>query len=303
VALAIVLMVGCKPQSPPEPKDDREAPVPVVPDDSKVPDETVGPPAVDPTSAEPEETEPQPEMVPDPQPPAAGEDTLDPGPEPEPKETSPPADAGAEGVPPEMTPSPDESPSPPEVAVEPKVEPTQETPIVPLPPADTLHEPTVVLSDHHAAMCMVSVGDEMPPMQLMTLDGTTQDLRDFLGEKLTVVVFWSTEQALGREQFERLQHETVSLFRGHGVNVLAINVGDTAEEIQQLYDEVGGTFACLIDADQSQFATIASSKLPRTYLLDAQARILWFDIEYSRAARRELRNAVYFFLQQASPVP
>jgi len=28
--------------------------------------------------------------------------------------------------------------------------------------------------------------------------------------------------------------------------------------------------------------------MPRTFLLDANGKVLWFDVEYSRAARRDL---------------
>jgi len=52
----------------------------------------------------------------------------------------------------------------------------------------------------------------------------------------------------------------------------------------------------LLDADGSAMAKVGLEKLPRTYLLDAQGKILWFDIEYSRSTRRELLEAVRFVL-------
>jgi hypothetical protein len=45
---------------------------------------------------------------------------------------------------------------------------------------------------------------------------------------------------------------------------------------------------------------VATEHLPRTYLLDAEGRILWFDLEYSRATARELINALHFFLENGS---
>ncbi len=32
--------------------------------------------------------------------------------------------------------------------------------------------------------------------------------------------------------------------------------------------------------------------MPRTYLVDSQGKILWFDMEYSRSTRRDLRDAI-----------
>jgi hypothetical protein len=43
---------------------------------------------------------------------------------------------------------------------------------------------------------------------------------------------------------------------------------------------------------------VASEKLPRTYLLDASGKILWFDIEYSRTTRQQLLSAIRFSLAQ-----
>ena len=39
-------------------------------------------------------------------------------------------------------------------------------------------------------------------------------------------------------------------------------------------------------------------RVSRTYLLDAQGKILWLDMEYSRATRYDLRNALHFYLQK-----
>ena len=36
----------------------------------------------------------------------------------------------------------------------------------------------------------------------------------------------------------------------------------------------------------------ARTPLPRIYVLDAQRRIAWFDIEYSEATRRELQQTL-----------
>jgi hypothetical protein len=48
----------------------------------------------------------------------------------------------------------------------------------------------------------------------------------------------------------------------------------------------------LLDAEGRAFAEVGSEKLPRTYLVDAQGKILWFDIEYSLSTRRELHQAL-----------
>jgi hypothetical protein len=48
----------------------------------------------------------------------------------------------------------------------------------------------------------------------------------------------------------------------------------------------------LLDADGKVFAEVGSEKLPRVYLVGSQGDILWFDIEYSHATRRELNQSL-----------
>ena len=55
--------------------------------------------------------------------------------------------------------------------------------------------------------------------------------------------------------------------------------------------EVG--FTSLLDTDGSLYSKVATQHQPRTYLLDADGKILWLDIEYSRSTARELSNAIH----------
>jgi peroxiredoxin len=149
---------------------------------------------------------------------------------------------------------------------------------------------------------LVKIGDFLPDIQLPDLSGEMKKLSDLRGARLTVVLFWSTREALGREQFRRFRVETAQLFRSSGVNVVAINVGDDADSVRKLYESAKADFPCLLDKEKSEFGSVATAKLPRTYLLDAQGRIVWLEMEYSCDARRELTNAVYFFLNARPPV-
>ena len=48
----------------------------------------------------------------------------------------------------------------------------------------------------------------------------------------------------------------------------------------------------LVDAKGKAFAQVGSRHLPRTFVLDPSGKIVWFDIEYSLATRRELQQAL-----------
>jgi peroxiredoxin len=161
-----------------------------------------------------------------------------------------------------------------------------------------LHQPSVVFSSEHAQTCKKLVGDAMPDLKLADLDAKDLSLGGLRGSKLTVVVFWSTKEALGREQFQKLESEALGRYRGHGVNVVAVNVGDEPDKVRQAYQAAKATFPCLVDKNKTAFAEVATGILPRTYLLAADGRILWMDLVYSSTTRRELNNAIHFYLQE-----
>lgn len=158
-------------------------------------------------------------------------------------------------------------------------------------------QPIVEMSQTHASTCLVAVGDTLPSVELPDLDGTTHKLTDLLGSRLTVAVFWDTKRAYAREQYEQLVREVVEPFGGLGVNVVAINAGDEAAAVRELASASDSSLTNLLDAERSVYQVVATQKLPRTYLLDASGKVLWMDIEYSRGTRRELENAIRYYLK------
>jgi peroxiredoxin len=152
--------------------------------------------------------------------------------------------------------------------------------------------PQVVLSERHAELCNIQVGDAMPAIQLPDLDGNQRELASLYGEKLTVVFFWKGDRALARSALADLGPDVTVPYAGRGVTVVGIAVEDTSEAAQQHVAQARVPFLNLLDTDGMAFAAVGSERLPRTYLLDAEGRILWFDIEYSRSTRRELQQAI-----------
>ncbi len=165
---------------------------------------------------------------------------------------------------------------------------------------EDLHPPKVVLSSAHAATCLIKQGDTFPSLTLPDMQGNQVHVASAYGDRLTVVVFWSLRQPYARDQFSRLQSEVFDRYRPFGVSVVAINEGDAPADVLAFAKQSGVTITCLQDPAGSAFQKVASSKLPRTYLLDAGGAVLWFDIEYSLASRRELNNAIHWALRNDS---
>lgn len=157
---------------------------------------------------------------------------------------------------------------------------------------DTSRVAKVLLTEQHKALCKVKTDDPMPEILLPNLSGESTNLSSLFGERLTVVCFWKGDRAFARMELADLGPDVAAPFSGLGVAVVGVAVEESADSAAKLAKEAGGAFPVLIDAEGKAFATVGAEKLPRTYLLDAQGRILWFDIEYSRSTRRELLTAI-----------
>ena len=154
--------------------------------------------------------------------------------------------------------------------------------------------PPVVLSKGHEALCRVKVGDAMPEIVLSRIGarGNRVNLAELSGEKATVVVFWTANRRMAREQLADLRPDVIAPFGDEGVAVVGIAVEESPESAESALRQAKADFPNLLDRDGEAFAKIGSDRLPRTFLLDPQGKILWFDIEYSHATRRELHESL-----------
>jgi peroxiredoxin len=164
------------------------------------------------------------------------------------------------------------------------------SPAEPAPPAKPVM-PKVELSAAHAATSILKVGDTMPDAKLQDLDGHEQSLSKLLGEKATVLMFWTASWPYAAEKLADLQADVAAPYSGRGVKVVAIHEG-VSEAVRQTVEEAGAEFHVLLDPEGSTFAKVATEILPRIYLLDAHGKILWFDLEYSRDTQQQLEQAL-----------
>jgi peroxiredoxin len=164
--------------------------------------------------------------------------------------------------------------------------------------SEELLMPRVVMSAAHAKLCRVQVGDTFPAFELADLKGDPHALGDLLGKRLTIVLFWSATRPTALDELVDLEPRVQERFGKDGVAVLAVNCGDDPKLAAELADHAKASFVNLADPQGQALASVGTPKVPRTYLLDASGKIVWFDIEYSRTTRRELTQAIRFMLAQ-----
>ena len=152
--------------------------------------------------------------------------------------------------------------------------------------------PLVHLSEQHQSASLVKQGDLLPEMQLTDSDGKSHSLHALLGDRVTVVCFWSGESPAAVQQLQDTGPEIVGPFKDRGVEVVSINYRQSAEEIRKVTEETEFSETVLMDPKGEALAKVATRYLPRTYLVDAAGKIVWFDMEYSPSTRRQLIQAI-----------
>jgi peroxiredoxin len=152
--------------------------------------------------------------------------------------------------------------------------------------------PRVMLTAAHAKLCKVGVGDVLPTLELPTLAGDAANLESLAGAKATVVLFWTPDRWMARTAMGDLMRDAVGAYDADAVAVVGIAVNTPADEAGKAAADAGATFPQLADADGAAFAQVGENALPRIYVLDAERRIAWFDLEYSEATRRELQQTL-----------
>jgi peroxiredoxin len=153
--------------------------------------------------------------------------------------------------------------------------------------------PGVVLSMREDALCKLKVGQPMPTIELPSPSGSgNSKLSDMLGKKATVVVFWRGNNRMTTEELSDLGPDVLDRYGKNGVEVVGIAVETKLAEAKEALDKIGAKFPNLLDEDGNAFALVGKDALPRTFVLDSAGKIVWFDISYTLATRRELRETL-----------
>jgi peroxiredoxin len=152
--------------------------------------------------------------------------------------------------------------------------------------------PPVLLTSAHAKLCRVFVGDPMPEIKLPVLSGKPTALVSLYGRRATIVLFWRNDRWMARAALSDLGRDLVDRIDDKRAALIGIPVGEDKSIVEAAIRDAGAEFPQLLDTDGDAFAKVGIVALPRIYVLDGEGQIVWFDIEYSEATRRELRQTL-----------
>ena len=157
--------------------------------------------------------------------------------------------------------------------------------------------PKVVMAELDRAKCKLFVGDAAPNGELPAVSSGTHQVKDLFGKKATVLVFWNSgadryANMNATNMLSDLEADLYKRFKDAGVTVLGIHVGPKSPEMEKIIQDAGATFPNLIDENGDFFQQFSTHQPPCLYLLDQSGTIVWLDIEYNRAVREAIKQAV-----------
>jgi hypothetical protein len=137
--------------------------------------------------------------------------------------------------------------------------------------------PEVVLSEGHAKQSVVKVGDAFPEVSMTGQGG----IAPLAGKKGTVVAVVRGNGWQAKTLLADLKLDVTGPYGESGIAAVAVGVGAQP----QAPDGAVATSTTQSEAD----AKLGPGRMPRVYVLDAAGKVVWLDLEYSLATRRELR--------------
>ncbi len=164
-----------------------------------------------------------------------------------------------------------------------------------------LHVPKVLLSSQHADMAKVQVGDTFPDMALPTPEqgGEPTPLVNRYGLEATVVAIVDGDGPMAKSMLRDLSFDINRPYnppkaaaKKSKVVTIAIAAGMSPEEAKQLAQKTEYNGLLLLDAKGEALAGLGTGRMPRVYVLNAEGKVEWFDIEHSLSTRREMKQAV-----------
>jgi peroxiredoxin len=121
----------------------------------------------------------------------------------------------------------------------------------------------------------VEINQPAPELSLSDLNGNLVSLKDFRGDVI-LVNNWATWCPPCRQEMPEFQ----SYYEDHqdeGFQILAVEAGQPAEEVQAFVSEVGLSFTILLDPENISLTTFQNSSLPNSWVIDRKGnlRLAW----------------------------
>lgn len=143
-----------------------------------------------------------------------------------------------------------------------------------------------------------AIGQAAPLPSLSDLEGVPRSLKDLMGARGLVLVFWAGWSDRSIDEIKRLDADRKDITE-HGVGLVAVNVehqNATAAELGSVKEKVAGlgvSMPVLVDAGLELFKAYGVISVPTTALIDAEGKLILMEAGYSATQRERLFDEIH----------
>ena len=119
---------------------------------------------------------------------------------------------------------------------------------------------------------VLQVGDEAPDFVLTDMNGERHQLSEYKGQGV-FLNFWGTWCKPCEREFPLMEKQYQEV-KDQGLQILAVNIGESDFVVQKYIDRKGLTFPVLIDNNKSVMETYNINPLPTTILINPEGKII-----------------------------
>lgn len=122
----------------------------------------------------------------------------------------------------------------------------------------------------------VDIGEKAAPFKLLTLDGKEIELNSFAKDKVTLLVFGATWCPSCRHEIPLLK-EYYSELKDKGLNVLSIDIQESAKKVKSLADKQEINYPVVLDSKADVARLYKVLGIPLNIVLDKNGVIVYKD--------------------------
>ena len=137
---------------------------------------------------------------------------------------------------------------------------------------------------------LVGVGDIAPDFTAELLDGSSVTLSQLQGNTV-LLVFFDTTCPECQLQLALLDG-VASQFAERNFSLLAINRGQSREEVAQFTEKKGYNFNIALDTEKSIYSLYATQYVPRSFVIDPLGRVIALSAGYSTSEFDLLKDVI-----------
>ncbi|SDJ24871.1 thiol-disulfide oxidoreductase ResA [Alteribacillus bidgolensis] len=130
----------------------------------------------------------------------------------------------------------------------------------------------VLYSNFTGEDTLVKEGETAPNFELRTLEGGTVELEDYRGQGV-FLNFWGTYCPPCEEEFPYIENQYME-YQEKGVEVLAVNVGESDLAVERFVDRHNLSFPILMDEQKAVLDRYGVGPLPSTFLINEEGEII-----------------------------